>query len=171
MLDLPEAQWAALKGGYRTPYDPRPAVRALEAGENEDAVWEDLWEEVHHQGDVGDASYVVVVELARLLSEGRSLGWNAYAMAGTIETARLRSAANPAVPLWLSQDYAVAWVRLRDSALAVLPMADEDDLIGPALAVIALQKGLPALARMAVLKESERVRILDDLGWGEREAR
>lgn len=166
MIELSAEQWASLKGGYRTAYDPRLALRALDAGENQDAAWVELWEHVHHQGDIGDASYVVIVELARLLFEGRQLGWNAFAMAETVETARLRFSDNPAVPLWLAQDYAVAWGRLRDHALAILPGADEDELIHGALAVVALHKGLPALARMAVLDEAERVQILSDLGWG-----
>ena len=58
-----EEQWAGLCGGYRTPYDPRNAIGKLREGDAK-AAWDELWQELHHQGDVGEASYATVPLLA-----------------------------------------------------------------------------------------------------------
>lgn len=51
-----EVPWGELEGGYRQRYDPRPAFAALADGHGD---WDELWQELHHQGDVGVASYSV----------------------------------------------------------------------------------------------------------------
>jgi hypothetical protein len=50
-----------------------------------------MWEELHHQGDVGDASYAAVPELVRIHRDGRAADWNLYAMVAIIELARTES--------------------------------------------------------------------------------
>jgi hypothetical protein len=55
-----DPRWRALKGGYREIYDPTPALARLESGVALGEAWEELWNELHHQGDVGEASYTVV---------------------------------------------------------------------------------------------------------------
>jgi hypothetical protein len=88
--------WTGLLGGYRLPYDPRSALAKLECGEVDVALAE-LWNELHHQGDVDTASYVAVPELVRMY-EGRSTpDWNTFALVGTIELERGRHQ-NPALP-------------------------------------------------------------------------
>ncbi|WP_426000050.1 hypothetical protein [Caulobacter sp. DWR1-3-2b1] len=73
---------------------------------------------------------------------------------------------NPPLPTWLSDDYAKAWRELFSFALAILPSANDENLVNSALAVLALQKGQPMLARMAILTESERSEMLNEVGWG-----
>src|SRR5690242_20920662 len=56
-MEYDDPRWVGLQGGYRIPYDPRNALHSLEANTNVEKVWEELWTELHHQGDVGEASY------------------------------------------------------------------------------------------------------------------
>jgi hypothetical protein len=55
MLPLGDPRWNELPGGYGTPFDPSDLLRRLEGGKK---AWDELWQELHHQGDVGVASYV-----------------------------------------------------------------------------------------------------------------
>jgi hypothetical protein len=64
MLALNDHRWTMMTGGYRTPLDPRPLLSKLESARDTAAVWAELWDELHHQGDVGDASYAAVPHLA-----------------------------------------------------------------------------------------------------------
>lgn len=55
-MDLRDPRWAGLCGGYRIPYDPGDALTAIRTGGGADAAWQELWENLYHQGDVGEAS-------------------------------------------------------------------------------------------------------------------
>jgi len=55
-----ERDWGELNDGYGAPYDPRPAIAKLRAEPLDQAAWGELWNELHHQGDVGAASYAAV---------------------------------------------------------------------------------------------------------------
>ncbi|MEG0881483.1 MAG: hypothetical protein RSH52_09485, partial [Janthinobacterium sp.] len=68
-LSLDDPLWTTLEGGYRMPYDVAKALKAMQAG---DDVWHELWEELHHQGDVGVASYAAVPQLVHLLGNAQS---------------------------------------------------------------------------------------------------
>ena len=152
--------WAELDGGYRTPYDPRPALAALEAGQGD---WDELWQELHHQGDVGLASYAAVPLIARITEQAAVPDWNPFALVATIEEARI-SGPNPALPNWMKSDYEAAWKRLFAVAHRLLPDAADDELIRSLLSVLAFGKSQPLLARLALLTEAERGDMLDEVG-------
>ncbi|RZA30303.1 MAG: hypothetical protein EOP92_35160 [Lysobacteraceae bacterium] len=162
-MDLADERWAALKGGYRQPYDARPALRRFAAGDL--AVWEEFWQELHHQGDVGEASYAAVAEIVRIHAARAEPDWNVFALAATVEEAR-HSAGNPALPAWLTADYEAAWSQLEVRALADFRGASNDEIVSSILAVLALAKGKRTLARMALLSEDEREEMLREVGWG-----
>jgi hypothetical protein len=164
-MDFSDERWANLCGGYRLPYDPRPALRAIEANYGAEAAWVELWNELHHQGDVGEASYASIPIIARFVIGGGNLDWNPYALAATIEEAR-QNDRNPSMPDWLAGDYAKAWRDLFQAGLTVLPAAETETLIGSVMAVLATFKRQPKLARMAALTEAERSEMLDEVGWG-----
>src|SRR4051812_14516693 len=107
MLDFNDQRWDHLKGGYKTAYDPRPSLRKLERRQDTTAVWKEFWNELHHQGDVGDASYAAVPELVRICRNGLDADWNLYAIVATIEVARTEGE-NPPLPEWLKDDYFAA---------------------------------------------------------------
>ena len=117
MLSFDDPRWGQLRGGYRTPYDPRKALLSLQRGTDVSAVWSELWEELHHQGDVGEASYATVPHLVRIHGARDTLEGNGYAFAVVIERAR-REHENPEMPPWLSAAYRSAWQDLVDLAFA-----------------------------------------------------
>src|SRR6266853_2259389 len=104
MLDLSDPRWGDLKGGSRLPFDPRPWLTILESGTNPQSAWTELWENLHHQGDVGEVSYATVPHLVRIYRRLGFFDWNAYAIVAIIELAR-DNPGNPKLPDWLEYDY------------------------------------------------------------------
>jgi len=152
--------WDRLEGGYRTPYDPRPAFAAIATGAGD---WEELWQELHHQGDVGVASYAAVTLIADHVEHAAAADWNPFMLAAVIEIER-HNGRNPPMPDWLDATYAKAWRRLAAVAHGRLPDAREEGLIRGLFAVLAIGKAQPLLARMAMISEAERRDMLDEAG-------
>lgn len=163
-MELTDSQWSSLHGGNRTPYDPRPELKALKARENVESAWARLWGQLNHQGDVDEASYAALIEIAQLVIDRKVGDWNAFALAATIEEGRMDDR-NPPVPQWLLADYSDAWSKLFSAGLAELSTATDDKLIRSILAVLSIHKGQPLLGRMALLSEENRKVILDEVGW------
>src|SRR5579863_1227359 len=88
MLSLDDKRWQNLEGGYRTQFDPRPSLSRLDTDDDTNAAWHDLWEGLHHQGDVGEASYAAVPHLVRIYRKRGVVDWNTYAIVAVIELAR-----------------------------------------------------------------------------------
>ncbi len=151
--------------GYKTPYDPSDALRRLEEGED---VWDELWQELHHQGDVGEASYVAVPHLVRIAKLLPRRDWNLYGLVSTIEIERHRKS-NPAIPQWLIPDYKEAMNGMLDLALTDLRSETDRATILSILGAIALAKGYVTLGAMiSHSDESEIVEVLDQYdAWTE----
>lgn len=163
-MEMDDGRWSGLEGGYRVAYDPRDALRRLATGDIASA-WEELWNELHHQGDVGLASFAAVPELVRIHEARRIADWNFYALVATIEQAR-DNPSNPQLPEWQAKEYDLAWRALERLALSHFPDATDDELIHSLIAVLALCRGRRTLARMAMLTEDERQELLGEAGWG-----
>jgi len=161
-MAVDDRQWAELCGGYRTPYDPRNAIGRLSNGDA--TAWAELWQELYHQGDVGEASYAAVPLLADLHEVRGIADWNTYAIAASIEEAR-QMPHNPSMPHWLLDAYNEAWRKLQALATTELPVATEAELIDSIIAVLAFGKGRVSLGRMAMLGDDERKELLDASGW------
>jgi hypothetical protein len=97
MLPLFDPKWASLLGGYRVPFDPSKALSRLEQGQD---AWEDLWQGLHHQGDLGEASYAAVPHLVRIAAQAALRNWNFYGLVCLIEVER-RGRRNPPLPGWI----------------------------------------------------------------------
>ena len=147
MLALDDSRWPTLRGGYRIPYDPQPALNKLRAGAEIASAWEELWEELHHQGDVGEASYAAVPQLVRIHKNRGVADWNTYALVGIIELARDKSN-NPRVPDWLEEDYRCALNELGKIALEEISRASDPETIRSVLSIIAISKGLRITGRI-----------------------
>jgi hypothetical protein len=141
MLRLDDERWKHLTGGYKTPFDPRPCLHKLESQQDTTTTWEELWEELHHQGDVGDASYAAVPELVRIYRSGSVADWNLYAMVAIIELARTESQ-NPEVPDWLRDDYFSSIQELAQMGTKDILSAQESETKRAILSIIAIAKGL-----------------------------
>jgi hypothetical protein len=141
MLSFDDERWNHLQGGYKTPFDPRPCLRKLESQQDTATAWQELWEDLHHQGNVGDASYASVPELVRIHRKGSAADWNIYAMVAIIELARTESR-NPEVPEWLRDDYFRSIHELAQIGTKDILSADESETKRAILSVIAIANGL-----------------------------
>jgi len=161
MLNSYDPKWSELKGGYKLPYNPVSALRLLEAGVDSAKAWEELWNELHHQGDVGKASYAAVPHLARIHRTKRNLDWNLYALVSVIEIER-RKETNPPLPAWLESDYAAAWQDLTMLAIEDLARAVDLATVQALLGCIALGKGLLGTGTILTkYSEDESTKLLD----------
>lgn len=140
MITLEDPRWKMMQGGYRVPYDPTAALRKIEESQDLELAWEELWEELHHQGDVGEASYACIPYLVSIHERSDRLNWNLFAIAALIEIERRRER-NPAIPDWLIDSYEQAWNVLLSLALKQLPRANDALEIRAMLATIAIAKG------------------------------
>jgi hypothetical protein len=160
-----DPRWAELHGGYRIPYDPRNALRSLAEGRNVDAAWKELWNELHHQGDVGEASYAAVPELVRVHAERGIADGNTYALVAIIEDAR-QNPKNPELPSWLKDSYTDALNRLAVLGLHDFRAATDETLVVSIIAVLAMAKGQSLLGRLAIyFTDDERRELLAKAGW------
>jgi|SRR3954451_7703716 hypothetical protein len=141
MLSLDDSRWLSLTGGYKTYFDPRPLLAELENDKETAAAWHALWEELHHQGDVGDASYAAVPHLVRIHQKRGIVDWNTYAIVACIESARTERK-NPKVPGWLEKDYFLSIQDLCEIGVAEISRTDEHEAVRAILSVIAITKGL-----------------------------
>ena len=158
-MELSDPRWTDLNGGRRQPLDPRPALRRLEAGVDVSAAWGELWDGLHHQGDVGEASYAAVPHLVRIHQARGVRDWNIYALVATIDLARDRHR-NPPVPAWLDAEYISAINGLAELALRELPHATHQLEVRSMLAVLAIWKGARTHGRALVgLSEDELLEL------------
>jgi hypothetical protein len=136
----------------------------LELGGDAEQVWKELWQELYHQGDVGEASYAAVPHLVRI-HEARGIPEeNTYSLVATIEDAR-QQGTSPPLPANLQYAYHAALRRLLEIGLREFSIAREPLLVSSIIAVLAATKGQLALARIAArFDESERIGILKDSG-------
>ena len=136
-MQLDDVRWKDFEGGYRVPYDASVALQSVIDGID---VWDELWEELHHQGDVGLASYAAVLQLVRIAGASEHRDWNFYGLLATIEVERHRKN-NPPVPDWLQPSYDAAWTRLSQIAVADLQTKSDSFTTRAILSVLALAKG------------------------------
>jgi hypothetical protein len=63
MLPLDDPPWKTLTGGYQVPYDVLVPLHKLFERDASKELWDESWQELHHQGDLGTASYAAVPHL------------------------------------------------------------------------------------------------------------
>ena len=149
MLRFDDERWMHLTGGYKIPFDPRSSLLKLEKQQDTATAWKELWEELHHQGDVGGASYAAIPELVRIHRSRGSADWNLYALVATIELARTESQ-NPEVPAWFRDDYFRSIEELAQMGSKQIFSAEDSETIRAILSVIAIAKGLRRHGRFLV---------------------
>jgi hypothetical protein len=147
-LDLDDPRWKELEGGYKgSPYDAAIALKLLEQAktiEEINNIYKTLWEELHHQGDVGIASYYAVPHLVRIAKANQLLDYNVFGLVSIIEIQRHKN--NPQLPKALSPAYQDSIVDLAELAKLAIGQEWSFDLTSTALTAIALAKGQLKLA-------------------------
>ena len=160
MLSLDDKRWNELKGGYRIQFDPRPLLAKLDGGKDIAAVWHALWEELHHQGDVGDASYASVPHLVRIHHSRGVADWNTYAIVAVIELARGQRG-NPEVPDWLEKEYFSAIQQLAEIGSVQVLHSKKPEDVRVILAILAIAKGARTHGRFLVEYSEEELLDLE----------
>jgi hypothetical protein len=149
MLSLDDKRWESLAGGYRTRFDPRPLLSKLEANEDTKTAWHQLWEGLHHQGDVGEASYAAVPHLTRIYRKRGVIDWNTYAIVAAIELAR-DERKNPEIPQWLREDYLRAIRELAEVGAHEVLQTKGPEEIRAILSILAIFAGARTQAKFLI---------------------
>jgi hypothetical protein len=113
MLPLDDPRWASYTGGYRVPYDASVPLRRLFEEGGTPELWDELWQELYHQGNVGPASFAAVPWLLEYIRRSSELDWNPFGLIAVIEMERLRHCRNEPIPVELVESY--------NNAIALLP--------------------------------------------------
>ena len=165
MLSLDDKRWLQMKGGYKMPFDPRPLFIKLGSKKETAETWHELWEELHHQGDVGEASYASIPHLVDICRQSSEIDWNPYAIVATIELARTE-AKNPPLPNFLQEDYFRSLQELAQIGAEQILKADDLETVRAILSVIALAKGARAHARFLVNYSEDELLDLENRAFG-----
>ena len=165
MLSFDDSRWKELKAGYRTPIDLRPLLQRLESDRGVKAAWDEIWQELYHQGDIGEGSLVAVPHLVRIHRQRGIPDSNTYALVATIELARGKDG-NPDVPDWCSEAYEQALRDLAQIGLEELPRAADQETVRSILGILAIVHGARTYGRILVEFAEDELLELEEQAFG-----
>jgi hypothetical protein len=166
MLNFDDKRWEKLEAGYRTPVDLRLLLQELESGRDRDSAWKNIWNELYHQGDVGEGSFVAIPHLVRIHRKQGSSDWNPYAIAAIIELARgVRG--NPDIPVWSRDAYDEALRELAHLGLEELPRARDRETVRAILGLLAIVYGARTYGRLLVDFSEDEIEQLERAAVGD----
>ena len=149
MIDLNNEIWQRAEGGYKVEYDASIPLRRLEET-NEPSViagiFDELWNELHHQGDVGLASYLAVPQIVRIGITKNLFNWDVVGLCAVIELQR-HLGDNPPLPAEYIDYYKAGLTDLRLFVLANIDKDLDEDAFRTALSALAACKGSIRLAK------------------------
>jgi hypothetical protein len=162
MLNLNDPKWETFEGGYRIPYNASIPLTKLENAADATiikSIINELWEELHHQGDVGIASYMSVPHLIRIAKKRELFDVNIIGLITVIEIQRHKN--NPQLPNEYEDEYFTSLSELKDLALSGINKEWDLELASCTLSAIAASKGQIKLANAILLMDSED--MIDEL--------
>ena len=155
LLPLNDPRWAEYRGGYnRAVLNVVPFLKKLESGVVTEDDWGILWDDLHHQGDVGEASYAVVPYLVDYARTAQVIAWHVFGFTAVVELERTENR-NPPVPAEIEPSYSAA---IRDLPRIGFNRVESwgEDAFEPFMACLALSLGRRAHARAYLdMSESE----------------
>jgi hypothetical protein len=149
MISLDDPFWENVKCGYGIRYNPVPALRRLEAAwsaKEESKVFVELWDELHHQGDLGIGSYACVPQIVRIGRVRAPMTPDFFALIAVIEIER-HEHDNPKMPREIADDYAQALSSIPELISKASPPKWDQSMIGSTCSALAASKGNRLLAR------------------------
>jgi hypothetical protein len=156
-MDLDDRIWATLEGGYKIPYNAsRPLKKLRDATrQNEFAViFAELWDNLHHQGDVGIASYLAIPQLVSICINKKSLDWNFIGLCVVIENCRL-DGNNPELPEEYHNSYFESLSQLERYLLLNFKSITDQTALRLSLALFATVNGQPDLGKAIEILEED----------------
>ncbi len=156
LLPLDDPNWKEYRGGYnRVVYDLVPFLTKLQSLEMSDDDWSVLWDDLHHQGDIGEASYAVVPYLTEYAQSAPRIAWHAFGFAAVVELERTEND-NPEVPEEIRDSYFASINELPKIALERGEDVWDEYCFEPVMACLALSMDRREHARAYLdLTESE----------------
>lgn len=154
MLNLDDPKWEEFYGGYKTTYNASIPLRKLKNASRSEEIADlidELHEELHHQGDVGLASYYSVPHLINSALQKTDNSINIISLIITIELARHSN--NPKIPKDLEKDYRDAILNLGNLGISLIEGNWNLEVGTTSLAAIALSKGQIELAKAITILE------------------
>ena len=161
MIPLSSDIWKELSGGYGGKYNPVERLTQLYENPHNEAAWTEFWDELHHQNDVGQASYAAVPHILEIESRAEKFNWNGFALIAQIEHCRPTN--KPPETGEIADGYRKAW----DNLLTVLAKHQhkdwDDTLTSCILSCVAFCSGQRVMA-WAALETNDKV-ARDFLKW------
>jgi len=148
-MDLQDRAWGLLEGGYRIPYDASKPLRKLKDAANQkdrQDIFDELWENLHHQGNVGVASYLAVPGLIDICIASKSLDWNFIGLCVTIENCRINGQ-NPELPNQYDDLYFSSLTKFEKYLLGNLKNINDRTGFRLTLSLLATVNGQPQLGK------------------------
>ena len=159
MLDLNHQEWKKFKGGYKIPYDASRPLMMLSLTDDPKIIKDilsELWDNLHHQGDVGEASYYAVPHLVDICLDKKSLSWEFTGLCVLIELCRL-AGNNPPLPILLETDYFGALQKMEEYLLINFNAIDDAESRRLALSLFAIVSGQYKLGEVIMKMDESMV--------------
>jgi len=161
-MELTDKIWQTLDGGYRVPYDASNPLKQLEQSNDANtikSILEELWNELHHQGDVGLASYLSLPQLVRIGKSKGLFDWNLLGLCCVIEQQR-HLEDNPELPIEFYDYYNQGLQGLKQFVLDNIQRELDNTTYTIALATLATCHGQIKLGKAII--ELEDNEIIDE---------
>ena len=159
LLPLEDVRWESYRDGYkRNGTEVVSWIESLFDGDDDESRWEYLWDELHHQGDLGEAAYAVIPYLAKYVERTDDINWNIFAFAAVVEIERF-ARDNPAIPLELEESYTWAIAELPRLAVACQVQKWSSEQVMSISACLALSRGQGQLARAYLELSPEEAKL------------
>jgi hypothetical protein len=164
LMPLDDSRWANYHGGYnRVPYDVVPLIHRLNSEGTSESFWEIVWNELHHQGDVGEASYALVPYLVDYQSRQRQIDAQLFHFCVVVDLAQPENG-NPPIPSEIELSYALAIRNLPIIGVELLWLGCAEEALMGVVAAAALAAGHRVLARAYVeLGRADALEYLSNL--------
>ncbi|HEY5750957.1 MAG TPA: hypothetical protein VIU12_33065 [Chryseolinea sp.] len=151
-MNLDDSIWQEIEGGYRVDYDVSVPLKRLEATNDKteiESIFKELWNELHHQGDVGLASYLALPQLARIARQKNSFDWNVLGLCATIEQQR-HWGKNPKLPGQYLEYYNAGMRDLKVFIIANLDKVLDNETIRVVYSALATFSGQHRLGKVII---------------------
>ena len=152
MITLDDNMWKELEGGYKIPYDVSVPLTQLEraiSSTEVEKIFSELWDELHHQGDVGVASYMAIPQLVRISRDKGLFNWNVLTLCSTIEQQR-HLEENPSLPTEYTEYYNTGLMELKEFILDNFRSIQDELTLRAALSALAVCNGEMKLSKAII---------------------
>ena len=129
-------------------------------------MYKELWDELHHQGDLGVCSYACVPHLVRIAESRPPMTFDFFAMITVIEIER-HERHNPKIPREIKSDYLQALERIPALIPQASPHKWDETMISSTCAALAASKSNRLLARafLEMTALSARTFLREETGY------